>query len=444
MVFKREKIEDILKLIRSSDSWAEEEFIPGKSLVRYSGAVFGEEESSAFVESFLGGWFGVGPKAREFERQFAEYTGANYGLFTNSGSSANLLAVSSLKSRKLNNHRLRDGDEVIIGAFCFPTTLTPLLLTNLRPRFVDSEVGTYTIKPETIEEAITEQTRAVMLTHHLGNPNQLDEIIRICNERGLFLIEDCCDGLGSKYNNRMIGNFGELATFSFYPAHHITTGEGGMVVSNYKNLIKAALGVRDWGRDCFCDSRCQNPNGECGRRFTAKHGDLPEGFDHKYTYGELGLNLKPLECQAAFGLEQLKKFPGFAQRRRENFRRLDNFFKDYQDLFVLPQKVNDKADPVWFAYPLTVKTDKFSRSDIVKYLEDRKIQTRPFFSGNILRHPLFYGNEDLAGKYSVSGSLKNSDTITENSFFLGVYPGIDKARMDYVLETLQEFLKKHR
>jgi CDP-6-deoxy-D-xylo-4-hexulose-3-dehydrase len=444
MKIREDKRKEILEILRDNGNWVQEEFIPGKTLVRYSGAVYGPEEMSAFSDSLLEGWFGVGPLSDRFERKFAKYVGCERGLYTNSGSSANLLALSSLCSQKLGDKRLKKYDEVIVGAFCFPTTVTPILTNRLKPVFVDSEVGSYTINPEAIKEAITENTKAVMLTHHLGNPNKLEEIVNICKDNDLYLIEDCCDGLGSKYNEKMIGSFGDASTFSFYPAHHITTGEGGMVLTNNRTISRVGRSIRDWGRDCFCDSRTQNPNGECGRRFNGKFGDLPEGYDHKYIYGEKGFNLKPLEFQAAFGLEQMKRLPEFEKKRKENFQELNEYFKQHEDKFILPKTVDEKADPVWFAYPLTVREDSgFKREDLVKYLEEHKIQTRPFFCGNILRHPLFYGNKDLDSDYRISGNLGGSNDITEGSFFLGVYPGIDKPRRDYMLETLDSFLKNY-
>jgi CDP-6-deoxy-D-xylo-4-hexulose-3-dehydrase len=433
----------ILEILADSRSWQTEKFIPGKSLVRYAGAVFGEKEMQALVDSFLDGWFGVGPKTRQFEKRFAEYIGAKYALFTNSGSSANLLSISSLTSNSMGKRRIKKGEEIIVSAFCFPTTVTPILLNGLKPRFVDVELGTYTMKPENIEAAITPNTKAVMLTHHFGNPNKLKRIEEICERNGLFLIEDCCDALGAEYAGRKTGNFGIGGTFSFYPAHHITTGEGGMLVSKDEDFIRAARSIRDWGRGCFCDSRSDNVNGECGRRFSGKFGDLPVGYDHKYTYSELGLNLKPLEAQAAFGLVQLDKLPEFIQARERNFKELDGFLRQYPDLFILPKKVDANAKPSWFSYPLTVKTNKFTRNDIVKYLEKNMIQTRPFFAGNLLRHPIFYGNPALKGSYSISGQLTNSDKITESSFFVGVYPGINKEMMGYMKKVFKDFISKY-
>lgn len=419
-------------------------FMPGQSLVRYSGAIYDYKEIHAFVDSLLDGWFGVGLKADTFERQFAQRIQSKYGVYTNSGSSANLLAVSSLKSQKMGNRQLKDNDEVIAQAFCFPTTISPLLLNHLKIRFIDSELGSYSMDPKLLEKAITPKTKAVFLTHHLGSPSKLEEIADICKKHNLLLLEDCCDALGTSYNGKPVGSYGIASTFSFYPAHHITTGEGGMVVSKDPNFIKAVRSIRDWGRDCFCDSKCANANGTCGKRFTGKFGNLPEGYDHKYVYSEIGLNLKPLEFQAAMGLEQLKKLPDFIRKRKANFKRLNRFFQKYEHLFILPTPVNDKADISWFAYPLTIKTDQFTRHDIVTYLENAHIQTRHFFSGNILRHPLFYNNPAMKGKYSVYGNLKNSDTITERSFILGVYPGLTKEMMDYMINTLDKFLVKYK
>lgn len=419
----------------------QEEFIPRKSIVRYSGAVYDHNEAEAFIGSFLDGWFGVGEKADIFEKQFASRLGMNYGVFSNSGSSANLLAISALKSPKMGERRLRDGDEIIAQAFCFPTTISPILLNNLKIRFIDTDLGSYTVNPKTLEEAITKKTKAVFLTHHLGSPTKMNEITKICKRHNLILLEDCCDALGTTYNGKPLGSYGLASTFSFYPAHHITTGEGGMVVSNDQAFMRAVRSIRDWGRDCHCDTKCSSVNGACGNRFKGKFGDLPEGYDHRYVYSEVGLNLKPLEFQAAMGIEQLKKLPSFMKRRKENFERLNDFFKKYEHLFILPKPVDDKADINWFAYPITINTTMFTRKDLATYLEQANIQTRHFFSGNILRHPIFYNNEAMKGKYSVYGDLKNSDNITENSLLLGVYPGITPKMMDHVIDTLDTFLK---
>jgi CDP-6-deoxy-D-xylo-4-hexulose-3-dehydrase len=343
----------------------------------------------------------------------------------------------------MGNRRLKRGDEVIVNAFCFPTTVTPIILNGLKPRFIDVELGTYVSKVEDIEAAITPKVKAVMITNHLGNPNSLKKISELCAKKELFLIEDSCDALGAEYFGKKVGSFGISGTYSFYPAHHITTGEGGMLVSDDSSYIRAARSIRDWGRGCFCDSRSDSIKGECGKRFSGKFGDLPIGYDHKYVYSELGLNLKPLEAQAAFGLVQLERLPKFLLARQKNFTELDKFLRQYENLFILPKKVDDLAKPSWFSYPITLKTNKFTRNDIVNYLEQHRIQTRPFFAGNLLKHPIFYGNPDLADSYSISGNLTNSDIITNNSFFIGVYPGLNKEMLDYVKKTVGDFISKY-
>ncbi len=439
-----DKKQEILNILNEEKNWEEERFIPGKTLVRYAGTCMGREELSAFVDSALDGWFGMGPKASEFEDRIARYIGLKYGIFTNSGSSANLLAISALTSQGLKDKAVKDGEEAIIGAFCFPTTATPLLFNNIQPRFIDVELGSYSMLPENIEKAITKKTKIVIVTHHFGNPNKIEDIAAICKKNDLFLIEDCCDALGSEYNEKKVGSFGIASTYSFYPAHHITTGEGGMVLCDNVDLFRIARSMKTWGSGCYCDSRSEKLEGCCGRRLSGKFGDLPIGYDHKYVYEQKGFNLKPLEQQAAIGIEQFRKFPYFINKREENFNELNDFFKNYKDFFILPEIVDNKARPNWFCYPLTIKTNKFSRREIINYLEKHKIQTRPFFAGNIIRHPFIHDNPREKGRYTVSGELRNSDIIAENSFFLGIYPGIDKPRRDYMLEVLGGFLKKYR
>jgi CDP-6-deoxy-D-xylo-4-hexulose-3-dehydrase len=438
-----DKKQEILNILNEENNWQEEKFIPGKTLVRYAGTCIDREEFSAFIDSALEGWFGMGSKAIEFENNIAKYIGLKYSIFTNSGSSANLLAISALTSQCFKDKRVKDNEEAIVGAFCFPTTTTPLFFNNIRPRFIDVELGSYSMLPENIEKAITKKTRIVIVTHHFGNPNKIEEISEICRKNNLFLIEDCCDALGSEYNGKKVGSFGIASTYSFYPAHHITTGEGGMVLSDNVDLFRIARSMKTWGSGCYCDSRSEKISGCCGKRFSGKFGDLPTGYDHKYVYEQKGLNLKPLEQQAAIGIEQFKKLPLFLARRKENFNEMNSFFKNYKDFFILPETVDNKAKPHWFCYPLTIKTNKFTRSEIINYLEEHKIQTRPFFTGNIIRHPFIHDNLSLRRKCSISGKLINSDIIAENSFFLGIYPGIDKPRRDYIMEVLDNFLKKY-
>jgi CDP-6-deoxy-D-xylo-4-hexulose-3-dehydrase len=379
-------------------------------------------------------WLTAGKFAKQIETEFAKFLGAKYCLLTNSGSSANLLAISALTSPKLGDKQLKIGDEVITVAATFPTTVNPIIQNNLVPVFMDVDVGTYNIQADKIEEALSEKTKAIFLAHTLGNPFNLDKILEICKEYNLWLIEDNCDALGSKYNGKYTGTFGHIATFSFYPAHHITMGEGGALVTNDAQLKRIIESFRDWGRDCWCEPGHDNT---CGKRFGWQLGTLPFGYDHKYIYSHVGYNLKITDMQAAIGVEQLKKLPSFIEARKKNFKLIYDGLKKYGKYFILPE-VEPEADPSWFGFMLTVRKNAgFTKNNIVKYLEENKIATRMLFAGNIVRHPSF---ENV--KYRIYGNLVNTDRIMNDTFWIGVYPGITNEMIDYILGKFDEFFKK--
>jgi len=408
-------------------------FIPGETYIQYAGRVYDEKEMISLVDSALDFWLTEGRLAKQFENDFSKYLGVKHCILTNSGSSANLLAISALTSPKLGERKLNPGDEVITTACAFPTTVNPIIQNNLIPIFTDVDVGTYNIQANKIEGAISKKTKAIFLAHTLGNPFNLDKIQKICEKYNLWLIEDNCDALGSKYNEKYTGTFGHIATFSFYPAHHITMGEGGALVTNDNQLNKLIKSFRDWGRDCWCEPGCDNT---CGKRFGWQLSSLPFGYDHKYIYSHIGYNLKITDMQAAIGVEQLKKLPSFIEARKKNFILLYEGLKKYEKYFILP-KVEPKADPSWFGFLLTVRKDAgFTRNEIVKYLENNKIATRMLFAGNITRHPSF---ENV--KYRVFGDLKNTDFIMNNTFWIGVYPGFTLKIINYMLEKIDEFFK---
>ena len=422
-------------------AFAPKRFIPGKTPIQYSGTVYNEEEIIAMVNSILGGWFGVAEKTDEFEKKVAKLLGNKWGVMTNSGSSASLLTIAVLKSRNYSKH-LRDGDEVITTASTFSTTFNPIIQHNLKPVLVDIDLGTYNLNLDNIEKAISSRTRAIMFAHTLGNPVDMYRVMTVAKKYKLFVIEDCCDALGAKFDNKLVGSFGDLATLSLYPAHHITTGEGGMVAGNDFNLEKIVRSLRDWGRACQCRGRSLiYSDGVCGRRFDRWIEDFEEIFDHKYIFSEIGYNLKPVEFQAAMGLIQIERIKEFERIRKKNFRRLYETFLNYKKFFILPQW-HKKAEPSWFSFPLTVKAGiPFSRADIIHYYEKHVIQTRPLFSGNILRQP---GYKHIRGKCRVMGDLKNSDEVMRRTFFLGIYPGITNEMMDYVIEITNKFMKKYK
>ena len=410
------------------------EFIQGKDYIPYAGRVYDEKEMISLVDSALDFWLTAGKFAKQFETEFAKFLGAKYCLLTNSGSSACLLAISALTSPKLGEKRLKPGDEVITVAAAFPTTVNPIIQNNLVPVFLDVDIGTYNIQTDNIEEALSEKTKAIFLAHTLGNPFNLDKVLEICDEHNIWLIEDNCDALGSKYNGKSTGTFGHIATFSFYPAHHITMGEGGALVTSDTQLKRLIESFRDWGRDCWCEPGHDNT---CGKRFGWQLGTLPFGYDHKYIYSHIGYNLKLTDMQAAIGVEQLKKLPSFIEVRKKNFKLLYDGLKKYEEYFILPE-VEPEADPSWFGFIVTVSENAgFTKNDIVEYLEENKIATRMLFAGNIVRHPSF---ENV--KYRIYDNLVNTDRIMNDTFWIGVYPGITNEMIGYIFGKFDEFLKK--
>lgn len=410
------------------------EFVPGKTYIPYGGRVYDAEEMKMLIDASLDFWLTAGRFAERFEKELADFLGVKHCLLTNSGSSANLVAISALTSPKLGQRQLRPGDEVITAAAGFPTTVNPIVQNNLIPVFIDADLKTCNIEADKIENALSERTKAIFVAHTLGNPFDLKKIVSIAQKYNLWLIEDNCDALGSRYEGRYTGSFGDIATCSFYPPHHITMGEGGALVtsdSQLKNLIQS---FRDWGRDCWCEPGCDN---SCGRRFGWQLASLPYGYDHKYIYSHLGYNLKVTDMQAAVGLAQLKKLPDFIQARKKNWKLIRDGLSAFEDYFILPQ-VTPNSDPSWFGFVITIKEcAPFSRNDIVTFLEENKIATRLLFAGNIIRQPCF---ENV--NFRVHADLKNTDFIMNHTFWIGVYPGLTREMIDYVLQKFNEFLKK--
>ena len=412
---------------------SKESFSPGQDNINYAGRVYDEKEMMILVDSALDFWLTAGRYADQLEKDLAKFLGMKHCLLTNSGSSANLLAVSALTSPKLDGRRLKPGDEVITTACGFPTTLNPIIQNQLIPVLVDVELGSYNIQADAIDDALSEKTKAIFIPHTLGNPFNIDKISEIAKEHDLWLIEDNCDALGSRYNGNYTGSFGNLSTLSFYPAHHMTMGEGGAVLTNDPQLKEIVASFRDWGRDCWCEPGHDNT---CGRRFGWKMGSLPYGYDHKYIYSHIGYNLKVTDMQAAVGLEQLKKLPNFIRIRKKNFEILNSLLKNYENYFILPQ-VDKKADPSWFGFPVLVKENApFNRDDMVNYLENNKIATRMLFGGNLTRQPAYEGI-----KYRQTDSLKNSDQVMNNLFWIGVYPGITNKKINYITSIIKVFFE---
>lgn len=429
----REKIFQMVKQLYLSRK-AKEKFIPGVSRIPYAGRVYDEKEMIYLIDSSLDFWLSSGRFANKFVSEFAEFLGVEHCILTNSGSSANLLAISVLTSPKLGDRRLKDGDEVVTVACAFPTTVNPIIQNNLIPVFVDVDIGTYNIQADNIEGAISEKTKAIFLAHTLGNPFDLDKIMEVAEKYHLWVIEDSCDALGSKYNGRYTGTFGHIGTFSFYPAHHITMGEGGALITDDTQLKRLIESFRDWGRDCWCEPGYDNT---CGKRFGWQIGNLPYGYDHKYIYSHIGYNLKLTDMQAAVGVGQLKKLPDFIETRKKNWGILYEGLKKYEDYFILPEAMVN-SEPSWFGFLLTVKKDApFSKNEIVNYLEQNGIATRMLFAGNIIRHPCFQNV-----KYRVYGSLDNTDLIMNNTFWIGVYPGLTNEMIEFMLEKFHEFFRK--
>lgn len=406
-------------------------FEAGKSIVPPSGKVIGAKELQLMVEASLDGWLTTGRFNEAFEKKLGEYLGVPYVLTTTSGSSANLLALTALTSPKLGERALKPGDEVITVAAGFPTTVNPAIQNGLIPVFVDVDIPTYNINAALIETAVTDKTKVIMIAHTLGNLFNLSEVRRIADKYNLWLIEDCCDALGSKYDGKMAGTFGDIATVSFYPAHHITMGEGGAVFTQSKELKKLIESFRDWGRDCYCAPGCDNT---CGKRFSQQLGSLPEGYDHKYTYSHLGYNLKITDMQAACGLAQLERVEEFVETRKANFNYLKNGLSSCEQFLILPE-ATENSDPSWFGFPITLKEDSgVTRVELIKFLDEAKIGTRLLFAGNLTRQPYF---ENV--KYRIVGELTNTDRIMNQTFWIGIYPGLTQDHLDYVIGKFEEF-----
>ena len=426
--------QEILALVEAYTdiSLAPQPFIAGKTAVPPSGKLLGSKEIKNMVEASLDGWLTAGRFNEAFEKELAKFLGIRHVLTVNSGSSANLVAFNTLTSPKLGSRAIQKGDEVISVAAGFPTTVNPILQFGAVPVFVDIELGTYNIDASLIENAITPKTKAIMLAHTLGNPFNLEVVTELCKKYKLWLVEDCCDALGSTYHGQLVGTFGDIATLSFYPAHHITMGEGGAVFTNSDELRSIAESIRDWGRDCYCGPGKDNT---CGKRFDWKLGDLPHGYDHKYTYSHLGYNLKITDMQAACGLAQLERLPEFIQTRKKNFDFLKNELSNLEEFLILPE-ASFGSDPSWFGFPITLKkTAPVNRLDLLTYLDQEKVGTRLLFAGNLTRQPSFKGQT-----FRVASNLTNTDLVMQNTFWVGVQPALERKSLDYTVERLGKYL----
>lgn len=407
------------------------EFVPGVTPVPVSGKVLDPSDFVNLVDSSLDGWFTAGRFTEDFQREIAKFVGVRKSLFVNSGSSANLAALSALTSPKLGKRALKPGDEVLTVAMGFPTTVNPILQNGLVPVVVDIELGTYDAMRHMLEEAIGPKTKAIMMAHTLGNPFNIDLVKSLCDKHGLWLIEDNCDALGSTYRGKRTGSFGDLATLSFYPAHHITTGEGGAVLVKSPLVAKQVESFRDWGRDCYCETGHDNT---CKKRFEWSLGDLPKGYDHKYTYSHIGYNLKATDMQAALGLSQLAKVDYFVQRRKENFKHLSEKLAGVEGL-ILP-KATEHSDPSWFGFPITLHPDlDVNREDLLRHLDSKKIGTRLMFAGNLTKQPAYRNVE-----FRVVGDLTNTDVVMNRTFWVGVYPGLTEEMLDYLSQAISSFI----
>ena len=429
----KELRDEISKLVEkyAELKYKNESIIVGRNVIPASGKVIGAPELKNMVDASLDGWLTSGRFNKLFQKKLAKFIGVNHLITVNSGSSANLVAFSSLTSHKLGKRAIQKGDEVITVAAGFPTTVNPIVQFGAIPVFVDVNLETHNINTDLIEKAISSKTKAIMVAHTLGNPFKLKDIMQICKKFSLWLVEDCCDALGATYDNSHVGTFGDIATCSFYPAHHITMGEGGAVFTNNSELISIAESFRDWGRDCYCDPGCENT---CGMRFSQKIGDLPHGYDHKYTYSHLGYNLKISDIQAACGLAQLDSLEKFINKRNSNFDYLKKRMSTLTEFldFASPTK---NSKPSWFGFPITLKHSKvFRRDDLIKYLNQNNIGTRLLFAGNLTKQPSFANVE-----YRISGKLTNTEVTMNNTFWIGVYPGLEKKHLDYVSEKFEEF-----
>jgi CDP-6-deoxy-D-xylo-4-hexulose-3-dehydrase len=429
----RQQIADLVTAYHA-EAFAAKPFVPGESSVPVSGKVFDDHELRLLVDASLDFWLTTGRYAQIFERRLARFIGARHALLCNSGSSANLLAISALTSERLGKRQLRPGDEVLTVASGFPTTVNAIVQNRLVPVFVDVELGTYDANIEQLVGAVGPKTKALFMAHTLGNPFRLDVARELCDRHGLWLVEDNCDALGARYDGQLTGSFGDLATVSFYPAHQITMGEGGVVLVKRPLLKKLVESFRDWGRDCWCETGAEDT---CGKRFGWQLGELPFGYDHKYTYSHIGYNLKLTDMQAAVGVAQLDKLEGFVAARRRNWHYLYEGLRGL-DCFVLPE-ATPGSEPSWFGFALTVKPDAgFGRRELIACLDEAKIGTRLLFGGNLLRQPAYRGVE-----HRLVGPMTNADLISEGTFWLGVYPFLTAPMLDYVIETVREFVRRN-
>jgi CDP-6-deoxy-D-xylo-4-hexulose-3-dehydrase len=422
--------EDIVELTKQyyKLQWPEKKFRPGIDYIPVSGKVFDEKELAFLINSSLDFWLTAGRFANEFEKRFSKYMGCRYTLLTNSGSSANLLALTALTSEQLGDRRLKPGDEVICVAAGFPTSVNPIIQNGLTPVFLDVDIPTYNIQTKLLEDAVSDRTKAIMIAHTLGNPFDLNEVNRIAKKYNLWLIEDTCDAVGATYDGKKVGTFGDLATVSFYPAHHITMGEGGAVLTSNPLLKKVVESFRDWGRDCWCEPGKDNT---CKKRFEWNLGSLPEGYDHKYTYSHIGYNLKVTDMQGAIGLAQLDKLNSFIKTRHKNYAYLKNGLQDLKEFIILPEDTPNSR-PSYFGFPITIREESNkTRNEITQFLEKNMIGTRLLFAGNLLRQPAYQ-----TINHKVIGNLENTDRIMNQTFWIGVYPGLSKEMLDYVIETL--------
>lgn len=433
-----DKRKQIFDLVREyySEKYNLPKFNPDNDQVHYAGRVFNENELVNLIDASLDFYLTADRFANQFEQRFARYMGLSHALLVNSGSSANLLAISALTSPKLGDKRLKPGDEVITVAASFPTTVAPIIQNQLVPVFVDVNLGSYTAIPERLTEAVSPKTRAIFMAHTMGVPFDLDVVMELVKKYNMWLIEDNCDSLGSSHRGRLTGTFGHLATSSFYPAHHITMGEGGCIVTGDKNLAQIVQSFRDWGRDCYCAGGKSNT---CGKRFSQQIGRLPFGYDHKYVYSHIGYNMKITELQAAIGCAQLEKLDGFIEKRKSNHRILSKMLSKFKDRLILPE-AGIFSDPSWFGFVITVRPEAdFNRNQFTGFLEKNRIETRNLFAGNLLKHPAFENIE-----HRVVGDLKNTDIIMNNTFFIGVYPGIGEPQLEKIVDTVERFMKGER